>query len=393
VATVWILGAGFSKPLGGPLLKDLLWPEVLNKIATTYEEERFPKLRGGTVTSALWLYQFGTRFARGHGDLVKVQGAEEGAQFWDNPEEYLDLLDVAAQDDSSRAAKLVSHSLRKYWGKALQPISPDKLSAAARRIVAAECSAFLEGIDLPSERFLPYRRWAAELAQPGDSVITFNYDRVIERVGGDGGTRFVIPAPAQLAVQRDYPGRVIVYKLHGSVDWRWNRQEAQQDMQIVTADNERYALDCEDSELAIASPGSQKLGMASRQLAPLWEAAMAAVSRANNIVFVGYGFPQTDAFAKQKLIGAIRDNHEKLLNVHVVLGPDRGSTPVVRLEGMLRHALSARLGRYSQRGIRTYELRTDYRYFDLRIHPLYAEDFFTVVELPAIETPQDANDF
>jgi hypothetical protein len=49
----------------------------------------------------------------------------------------------------------------------------------ARRLVAAECAAFLQHVDPTREQWRPYRRWAASLT-PNDTVVTFNYDRVLE---------------------------------------------------------------------------------------------------------------------------------------------------------------------------------------------------------------------
>jgi hypothetical protein len=56
---------------------------------------------------------------------------------------------------------------------------------------------------------------------------------------------------------------------------------------------------------------------------------------------------------------------------------------------MLRHALSARIDRYSRRGIVNFASNSTQQFFDLRIQPLYAEDFFTVVERAAIVNPDD----
>jgi len=383
MSIVWILGAGFSKPLGAPLLKDLLWPEALRNIHYTYDEKQYPKLRGLPTTSAHWLYQYGTRYARGHRDMDFKGVDMEGAQFWENPEDYLDYLEVAAQNDLSRAARIVRDALRQFWGKALQPVPVEEVSVAARRLVAAECSAFLEGIDTESERCMPYVRWANTLVKPGDSVITFNYDLVIERVANRGGPKFMVPVNKDdLAGCRGLGDRVPVYKLHGSVDWRWNRKDGR----IEHPGDDHFALTCDDKDLAIASPGPLKLTM-TKELDLLWEHAMTDLRRATQIVFVGYGFPQTDAYAKRRLIEAIRENVSEGLHLHIVLGPDLRAPPVVRLDGMLRHAISKRVGRYSPRGLTNYGMDKTLKFYQLTIHPLFAEDFFTVVEREALTEP------
>ncbi len=62
---VWILGAGFSKPLGAPLLDDLFLPATWDLYAIQYGESRFSKLRSKTAEAVHWLYNHGRRFTLG----------------------------------------------------------------------------------------------------------------------------------------------------------------------------------------------------------------------------------------------------------------------------------------------------------------------------------------
>ena len=39
---VWILGAGFSKPLGGPLLVDLFAPNAIQEMEAQFPPETYP---------------------------------------------------------------------------------------------------------------------------------------------------------------------------------------------------------------------------------------------------------------------------------------------------------------------------------------------------------------
>src|SRR4051812_45259845 len=93
---VWILGSGFSKSLGGPLLNDLLTERGRVEIAS-----RFPKL------SDLWgkahkVYQEHLR-----NDEVKA-----GARLWAHAEEFLDLVDVAVENPDSTANAVLRQAMK-----------------------------------------------------------------------------------------------------------------------------------------------------------------------------------------------------------------------------------------------------------------------------------------
>jgi hypothetical protein len=236
-----------------------------------------------------------------------------------------------------------------------------KFRDGVRRFVAAQCCAFLEGANLEEERWSPYKRWAGELG-PSDTIITFNYDRVLELLGGFHVVDFASPKP--------HPTLPQVLKLHGSVDWR--RVEDGAAVRYEVTDDPRFVLRCEDSEIGVATPGPSKK-IATKELKNLWDRALHELRAADAIVFVGYRFPPSDAEAREKLLRAIRLNHRRAphtLNVHIVLGPKR-SDDVFRLEGLLRAVLS-RGGRTEGRS------RKKERVFHLHTHPMFAEDFFTV---------------
>ncbi len=169
---VWILGAGFSKPLGAPLLEDI-----------QYGESHFSKLRSKTAEAAHWLYNHGRRFALGRS--VSWNWTFDGETLWANAEEFLDYLDTAATASTAAALKARIEQLaekflaRQHPGVSISRPSADELAAAARRLLAAECSTFLSRIDLKSERCDPFVRWAHRVG-PKDTIITFNYDRFLD---------------------------------------------------------------------------------------------------------------------------------------------------------------------------------------------------------------------
>jgi hypothetical protein len=373
--TVWILGAGFSKPLGGPLLTELFSPGAELKVKTCFSE--VPELQGDDARLARMLY---------NGKDVPRQ--------WENAEEFLDYLDTAQlggeaapsyqaliemirglrSRDNFRAPSLVALSTRELMAAKIKPVAE-----MSRRLLAAECSAFLVGADVESEKWQPYKRWARQV-ELGDVVITFNYDLVIEGLAKATevrpGEKFWVPTAVRQG--ESSPGRVTVLKLHGSVNWRQDSQPQVPGVVRVSTvpEDDDFALKCEAQKMVIASPGPTKLATADGPLGSLWEAATAALKAAKAIVFVGYRFPPTDSAARRILIDAIGENEGRHLVLHTVLGPNVHSEPAERLKSMLEVAVE-RQDRAQNRGptgpggARTY---------DLNVHPLWAQDFLDLCD-------------
>ncbi len=155
-----------------------------------------------------------------------------GELLWSNAEEFIEYLDVAAEDMVDRAEHPQAARLRGIQdsNRLERRIEAEALRDAARRLIAAECSAFLEGANFRSEKWKPFRR-LAPLLRPNDTVVTFSYDRVIEllrnaqfwvRCAGylirHPPRRFAVVDRSTSAEHSRSCCRVL--KLHGSVDWQ-----------------------------------------------------------------------------------------------------------------------------------------------------------------------------
>lgn len=81
---VWVLGSGFSKPLDGPLLDELMTPARLKRLEEPY-----------------WLESYHSGWGRMHGvwtDLVahyRTSLDPKNPQSWRNAEEYIEMLSAA----------------------------------------------------------------------------------------------------------------------------------------------------------------------------------------------------------------------------------------------------------------------------------------------------------
>lgn len=349
---VWVLGAGFSKPLGGPLLTGLLSRESEKDIVVRYPKEDYPHLHGDSPDIVRSLYWHGLSDDR----------------MWTHAEEFLDYVDTAAEPPASRSTNPHAERLRRVLDSVFNTkIEPDLLRATARRLVAAECCWFLEGIDTRREPWRPFRRWAGLLGW-SDTIVSFNYDRVIEmlraahdadvrRLGVGSTSPIATLAPGNM---EDPKGACRLLKLHGSVDWMRGKLADKVVTRVVP--DERFALTCSDDLLAIATPGPSKQRFAD-EVNELWRLASSAIGQADAIVFVGYRFPETDAIARERLLGAISENDRPRLYLHIVLGDSHDHA--ARLESLLTYACRARRSRSD--GV------------TIDRHPLFTQDFLTVV--------------
>ena len=327
--TVWILGSGFSKPLGGPLLRDL------------FRQERFEDA----------LAFFPRADYRGLGDsLPWVQfifhtGSTEG--LWDNAEQFLAYVDESfggqVRQKRDRLLNLVRRMrITEDLLRGSRPdVSldslgiPDALDRVVKRALAAECSRFLIGADPKTdELWMPYREWIRNLERDEDTILTFNYDRVVEIAAQATGAPLWVVSPKR--PQRDKTIRLL--KLHGSVDWRLLQDPNDKSQMLL--DEERVAenslLRSPDDIVAIAAPGGSKGRFVAKYLRPLWEAAEQAVREADRLIIVGYSFPDTDPTVAHRFLNAFAEGSTRHRQAHIVIGEDVRSTTTRKLFTLFR---------------------------------------------------------
>lgn len=368
---VWVLGAGFSVHLGGPVFRDVMSPAARTKLEGFMGEEISDAMR-----FAHFLYNWGTAFKYG---TLDAWPRHSGQLLWPDAEVFVDTLETACErSQNSTVFRGIERALQAMGLPHLANEDAIKrLRDGARRLLAADCSAFLDGNE-SGERWVPYKRWLDQLS-PNDVVISFNYDCVVEKIHGFEEKATVVLPGAPVAAGVQVP-RVPLYKLHGSVDW----VRAENDHHHIERTNERLsALKLPAERLVLGVPGPAKPKVAT-ELNVLWEGALEALKKAHAIIFMGYRFPPTDSEALQKLLGAITQNEEFYLALHAVLGPGR-SDDVVRMERLLEFAVGNG-GRLVMDPAPEPYLPEDKRH-NVEVQPLYAQDFSTLFTRSMVAFP------
>jgi len=336
-----------------------------------------------------WLFQFGVGFP--DGPLDQDHSPPRGERRWQDAEQFLETLDNARSDSARAASVRLVHTalknsvpmqsivpMRSKYPLAFAAALPaaDALAAMARRTVAASCCTFLEGVTRESarnkERWLPYLQWLGSLREH-DSILTFNYDRVVEllsptvRFGAAGSSRWGVHVRGvkDTLRERDLVDKSraqtipTLYKLHGSVNWKIASGEIDPPAEWTPTLLER------DAELAIATPGDSKMQMAGEIFRNLWDESARALREADDVFIIGFRFPPSDAFPRDRLLTALSENKRDSLNVHVILGPDQNAD--LRRVLALLHMTVLEKPQFDE--LDNYESRA------LISHSMWAEDF------------------
>ncbi len=359
--TVWILGAGFSRPLGGPLLSDLFsmrnWRQLEQVFPNFMGPIKAPQQLRRDAMAIYVLYHYGRGYPEGN--LFGLQVTGQGERRYAHAEDFLVQLERMGDSELyqlltdikslEHGNPLVSKAVMSFIGHGSSGLN-EKAVRIATMIMAFECSAFHQelltayGAGDVCEPYLPYQDWGAVLTPKDDVLISFNYDFVIEAI---------------VKPHEDVP----LLKLHGSVS------DA-----IVSGtkiqSTEPYALLKEqDYQPKIKIPGKSKAQMDECDR-KLWAQAEEHLKAASKVIFLGYGLPESDAFARQFLLRSLGANGNVSIEIEIVLGEPSFRTE--RIVQTLRRALDGTTVSRSvgQNGAFTVALHRR-----PEVIPMYAQDY------------------
>lgn len=282
--TVWLLGAGFSRALGGPLFQDLISRRV----------ERWVRA---------WTLQNAHDIDLAPRDCPRLFEKGRRVGLWSDAEECIALLDATREDLVTR--EVVRDALHESEPNVAAnlaveyPVNLDTTLTSFTQFVAIATSHFVPSdtvTQLP-ESWDPFLRWALTLTQ-NDVIVSFNYDRVVETLCESIGIE-----------------NCNLIKLHGT---------APPSDELIASLKERQPVK------SICIPGPSKLARSRSDLKPSWEQAKAALSAAERLIIIGYSFPPSDATTRWLVLKHCR----KHVRVAVVLGHGE---PGNRVTAMFRH--------------------------------------------------------
>ncbi len=353
---VYLLGAGFGVPLGGPLFTQLLSDNMTMRITSTYPEldmnyhapDDLARVAVHSIRAVPQMYIDATEY---FGTL--------------NPEQFLERCDAAAAGKLTgfgrRMLNYASLLVKQEYGEDALPTLDgshicglmQKLNSLIRVRLAMETTQFLKELDDDSERWLPYDGWFDRLNEQ-DVIITTNYDNVIETLAARrfsrlhrgsnpfdaGGSRYQDIFPKDNPTLEDYLSRWTMLglprllKLHGCC--RWYRDDSQ--IRVLHIDGLDSFL---QRDLVIGVPGTGKRKLAQGPCQRVWSDAMGAISEYDVLSVVGYSLPASDNDLRIRLLDSIAANRS-LQEVNIVLGLD--SPDGRRARQIMKQAIRSSMG-------------------------------------------------
>lgn len=348
VKRVWILGSGFSRPLGGPLLADLFSPRFQAMVNAAYRSD---PLRGPFLYVYM-LFQWGAHPERRH---------------FEHAEDFLTQLDDPAA--SPRFDELFDRAVFETKTAPNAPFGLDGLRSAARALMARECSMHVPNRIDQDERLIPYRDWAGRLTAE-DAILTFNYDPLMERLLTDPSRKNKPRSKMRVVGLNDYEeNQTCLFKMHGSLDWYSEQAISEVSKVSTTPHAPNYSP-------VVGVPGSTKYGLSRTPLfTSVWLHAHEALKHAKEVFVLGYSMPASDSYATQFLLNSLRKNTARDLAIHLVLGQPGFATQ--RLEQVLALTLSHRGTRLPRTGGKLKDIIADQEFKGLvvRTWAAYAQDF------------------
>lgn len=267
---VFLLGAGFSVPAGFPQMGELF--NELRKFYDTYISGK-PHIFLENAIDDFDIYDIG------------VFGEEK------NFEKFISLLDIGIQENKVFKSNFIK--IKKAWICLLALFLHNKL------------------FQLKNEEF--YKSFFSKFNPKSDIIISFNWDNLVEHILNNMGIKW--------RYANDFHSQdesLVLYKLHGSINWFsinsfWFITINKSVNNLKPLDNDKYwstmqelnkILDLsnlkEIIEPFIIAPTYLKKYKDSG-LSSLWESAEMKLADANEIVIIGYSFPELDFYSELML--------------------------------------------------------------------------------------------
>jgi len=333
---IYILGAGFSRAAGLPLISDFLVQmrdshEWLTQQNRTREAESVAKVMAFRLDAASAAYWVNL-------DLENIEQLFSLAAATKGDMDRHTRIAIAATIDFARQTKPLLPT-RLHWQGTSQLFGRE---GASKQSLPQHLPGWVQFSDQQSTLVIsPYNYYVARLlgmfrdgkVKGENTFITFNYDTVLEKALYD----LQVPFSYWLgekevhfqedALGKDSPDSVPVLKLHGSTNW--GRQIGPGGPLSVHRSSEEIIGKGYVPE--IIPPTWKKLFL--RQLETVWERAVQQLNTATRIIVIGFSIPPTDMHFQYLMAAGLQNN----ISLRQILFVDPAEPEL--LEPRIRHLL------------------------------------------------------
>ncbi len=325
---VFILGAGFSKEAGAPLMNDFFPLARHIRDDPAYALTEPERHRFGNVIQ--YRFNLNKALAKIHVDL-------------DNIEQLFGFMEMDLQL-APPAGSTLRIDITYLIARTLEISTSAALPMQGNRILTGTARKGKRGSRFKGNQYGFFTGLAAGLWNPTkrdnrtsrDAVITFNYDLLLEREMislGLGPEYFLDPQRVEYPqMQFANPAlRLKLLKMHGSTNWILCSSckdkiyaRVPNEAEVAYVVGTHVCPVCHQTTLRpFIVPPTWNKGIEEGFLRPVWSAALQELISAGRIFIVGYSFPETDQFFKY-LLGLALAQNDNLLEIWIV-NPDRAA--------------------------------------------------------------------
>ncbi len=314
---VYVLGAGFSADAGAPLMNDFFsrarnLKDDPGSVLALHERDIF-----GRVIQ--YRFELDKALAKVLVDL-------------DNIEQLFSFLEMELQLSSPGAATS-KNDMTYLIARTLEATSNRSLSTSQHGVLTGPFGGSRWQYRFDGNQYGFFAGFASGLWNPAkqnggqslDSVISFNYDLILEREMHALGVSPVYECtPA--AYYEGFPAARVhlrLLKMHGSANWLhcsrcdvlWaftpEKGKASEVPSTLCPSCNRLGL----STLIV--PPTWNKGIEAKFILPVWKQVLAELTGAGRVFIIGYSFPESDQFFKY-LLGLALSKNTSLTEIHVV---------------------------------------------------------------------------